>query len=794
MKKRTFLLSLMCLMAMSTAWAESISETQARSIAESFMASHYKPNSHMTMAKKGPNMQAPASSEQAAYYVFNNSQAHGGYVIVAGDNRAPAVLGYSVDGTFDANNVPVALQELLDGYTAQINALSMGGQPVRLNPSGSAIRPLVTANWAQEAPFNIMLPMVYSNMQAVTGCVATAMAQTMYYWKYPECPTATIPAYTSASLGIYMPALEPVNFNWDAMQDVYMESDTESDGAVAAAQLNLYCAQSVQMNFLYGASSASTAMIATALSTYFGYKASAHCEYRENFTTQGWSDLLYNELAEGRPVVYSGSKASGGHAFICDGYDGEGMFHINWGWNGMSNGYFLLNVLNPDAQGTGSASEPYGYIYSQYVIVGIEPGEGESQFAMTASNVQLNGANTTRTSTSANFSATVTGRFCNYTNQTIDVSFGWGFYQGDELLNVLYNTSISELPPNYFVNLDNRTVNFGRNITSGTYRIVPIYSERGANNWRPCIGSDVNYIEVTIEDNNCTVIGQGSAGERDYVINSITYSGTAHHGRPVNLAVNMTNNGYSQNDMLYMFVNGNFNSTAYLGLEHGETDDIAFSFVPQAPGTYTLSFSFNQDGSDPIATTTINIDAMPDFELDGYTEMLNVTDSYNYIVTSDKYSFKLYVTNYSDVAYLEDLTVMLYRNTNGNYGNNVQVMDKQVTIAPNQEVEVQFDLDNVIDGCRYFAAICYYSGGEQYVLTTTPYYTIVFPDEPAPEPMLGDVNGDDEVNITDVILYINYLLNDEADGFVIENADFNQDGATNISDVIDMINFLLNDA
>ena len=181
-----------------------------------------------------------------------------------------------------------------------------------------------------------------------------------------------------------MPQLEPVDFNWTAMQDTYLSNDTESDGARAAAQLTLYCDQVMTMDFQYGVSGAMTSRIPNAISTYFGYKRNAHCEYRENFSTQGWTDLIYSELAQGRPVIYSGSKASSGHAFICDGYDGEGLFHINWGWDGMSNGYYLLNVLNPDAQGTGIASEAYSYIYDQYIICNIDPGEGESVFALTA--------------------------------------------------------------------------------------------------------------------------------------------------------------------------------------------------------------------------------------------------------------------------------------------------------------------------------------------------------------------------------------------------------------------------
>lgn len=776
---------MMCLLAIATTWAAPVNENQARNIAASFMANHSMRSTSLRMAHKAP-MVKTAVADNAAYYVFTGNQ--GGYVIVAGDDRAPAVLGYSDNGTFDSQDMPEAMQYLLEGYAAQIEALGSYAKPAQPLTSAPAIRPLVTASWSQNSPYNTLLPMLNNGKQAVAGCVATALAQVLYYWKQPARPTTAIPAYTSQSLGIYMPQLEPVDFNWTAMQDTYLSNDTESDGARAAAQLTLYCDQVMTMDFQYGVSGANTRRIPNAISTYFGYKRNAHCEYRENFSTQGWTDLIYSELAQGRPVIYSGSKASSGHAFICDGYDGQGLFHINWGWDGMSNGYYLLNVLNPDAQGTGSASEAYGYIYDQYIVCNIEPGEGESEFALTAGSVALNGAETTRTSSNANFTANVTGRFYNYTPETIAVNFGWGFYQGDELLSVLYRSGSSSLPPNYFFSTNNQELSFGSGITSGTYRIVPIYSEYGANNWRPCVGADVNYIEVTIDGDNCTVIGQGSAGIRDYTVNDIYYDGALHHGRPVHLTLNMTNNGSSQNDLLYMHVNGTFNSTAYLGIEPGASGDILFTFLPTTPGTYTCTFSLNQDGSDPISQTVLNITQMPAANLRITSQVLNITDAANSIVTSDKYSVKLTVTNNGSTNYQEDITVKLYKNLDGNYGSNAQIENQFISIGPGETTELQFDLDNVIDGWRYFAAIYYYSNGQAVLDSTTPYYTIVFPAEP--QFTTGDVNDDGAVNIADVTALIDYLL---GSGNTVNElaADVNGDHSINIADVTALIDMLL---
>ena len=367
---------MMCLLAITTTWAAPVNENQARSIAVNFMANHSMRSTSLRMAHKAP-MVKTAGADNAAYYVFTGNR--GGYVIVAGDDRVPAVLGYSDKGTFDSQDVPEAMQYLLEGYAAQIEALEQGVKAAPQLTSGPAIAPLLKAQWSQNNPFNILLPYIPSGKHAYVGCVGTAMAQVMHYWKWPARPTCNIPAYTSEyqytneTLTYYMPELPVTDFDWEAMQNTYQTTDTASAAALAAATLCLYCDQAVQMTFKKASSGASTSSIPGFAAAYFDYDAGAHMESRVGYTTQGWADLLYSEVASGRPVIYSGSKKSGGHAFICDGYDGQGMFHINWGWNGQSNGYFLLNVLNPDEQGTGSADGAYGYIMSQGAIVGFQP-------------------------------------------------------------------------------------------------------------------------------------------------------------------------------------------------------------------------------------------------------------------------------------------------------------------------------------------------------------------------------------------------------------------------------------
>ena len=788
------LLLLMCLAVSTTVWAESINESQARTIAARFMASRALPSTSLKMASKAPRLSASAGADQAAYYVFNCSTR--GYVIVAGDDRAPAVLGYSDEGTFDSENVPEGLQYLLEGYAAQIDALTRGAKAETQLRDAGAIRPLVTSSWGQDNPYNILLPYLPSGKHVYTGCVATALSQVMRYWKWPARPSRPIPAYTSTytanneTMSFNMPELPVVDFDWNAMQDTYETFDTASVAALAAARLNLYSAQVMKMTFGKYSSNANTAAIPAMAAAYFDYDASAHVAGRSNYSTQGWTDLIYAELVAGRPVIYFGSKKTGGHAFICDGYDGNGMFHFNWGWNGDSNGYYLLNVINPDEQGTGSAAGAYGYIYSQGALVGFKPNKGGSHtFELTTPNVMLNSYTGTREDTNQSFKAVVSGNFYNYTSNTIDVRFGWGLFNvSGEMIKRLYSAYIESFEPGHFTLDQQYELLFGEGMTSGTYRILPIYSELGQDNWRPCVGADRNYIEVTIDGNQCSFTGHGTSGTRDYVVNNVYLTGYMHAGRSIAIDVNMTNNGLSSNEMLHMFINGAFAASGYVCLETGETGNIHYTYLFNTPGNYTLTWSWNEDGSNPIATSYITINPMPAANLSGTIRVLDV-DETGKVINSDKISVELTITNNGETTYDEDISTILYKHTYGNYGTSVQDVSQRLVLAPGETTKMQFDMTNVIDGWSYFLMASYYSEGVQKTFDVTAAYTVVFPEIPQVIP--GDVDGDGIVAVPDVTALIDYMLFGDSTGINLEAADLDGDHQAGMSDLTILIDIIL---
>ncbi|MBQ0114363.1 MAG: C10 family peptidase, partial [Bacteroidales bacterium] len=341
MKVRYFITMVIALIVAMTVNATPISQSKALENARAFMSARglsFESATAKASAKaKSRNGQQTAAP---AYYIFGNDSK---FVIAAGDDTMPAVLGYSDGNTFDPNDVPEGLADLLEAYAAAANGDLKFEKPTSLQGC-AAITPLVMARWNQSAPWNNACPVLSSGSRAATGCVATAMAQVMSYYRWPATVSENIPAYTTSTLKIEMPELDASLFpGWSNIKDYYHYDDTSGPAADDVAMLMLFVGQSLEMNY-DSSSGASTRNLPEVLTRYFGYSPTTRYLYRTHYTAEQWDSIQYNELASGRPTVLCGTKyGSSGHAFVCDGYNGNGMFHINWGWYGKSDGYFLLN-------------------------------------------------------------------------------------------------------------------------------------------------------------------------------------------------------------------------------------------------------------------------------------------------------------------------------------------------------------------------------------------------------------------------------------------------------------------
>ena len=372
---KPFFIVALCVSLAASLYARPRTVQQAQQIASEFAGS--AGNLKKTMGTSTRLAYTRSGDSQPLFYVFNRGE---GFVIVSADDRAPEILGYSDAGPFDIDSLPDNFRYLLNSYATELESLAAAPEAVALSAkkverstqaTGKSVAPLLgSILWDQGDPYNLQCPVMSDGGRSVVGCVATAMAQIMEYHQWPEKGTGTIPGYTTRSQGLVIDEenIENTYYDWDHMTPIYTSESTDEERN-AVATLMYHCGISVGMDYGYE-SGAFSDDVPEALATYFGYNKNMKLLNRIYYTKTEWDSIIRHELDEKRPVYYSGSSAQGGHAFVCDGYDTNGLFHINWGWSGMSNGYFTLSNLTPTAQGTGGSNG--GFNWGQAIITGIQ--------------------------------------------------------------------------------------------------------------------------------------------------------------------------------------------------------------------------------------------------------------------------------------------------------------------------------------------------------------------------------------------------------------------------------------
>lgn len=398
MRKQFLLMMILCLTA-SMVWAERIDVATARKVAGSVaqregVTSGLRSASDLSLVyaaapgQSGSALRSGVMEGSADYFVFN-FPGEKGFAIVAGDDRVRPVLGYSDEGSFDPDNLPENLRGMLAYYQDQITWANDKG--IEATPdiaaewsrlmSGTALRAagepvlLRTANWSQGEPYNRQTPIIKGE-HAVTGCVATAMGIIMKYHEYP-IRAVNPPEWNYYSVdGRYQGfQLTYDDYDWANMLDTYTSTSYNDTQADAVAELLYHCGANVGMKYTLKESGTPTVFVARALSDVFGYSHSIRYLQKDDYRWEEWKEMLKNELDAGYPVIYDGQSNSGGHAFVCDGYNNEELYHINWGWGGLYNGNFVLSLL--DSKGNG-----LGYSEGQGMLLNIRPEQTGERYYM----------------------------------------------------------------------------------------------------------------------------------------------------------------------------------------------------------------------------------------------------------------------------------------------------------------------------------------------------------------------------------------------------------------------------
>ena len=357
-----FLLVLLLALGYSPLQAKRITQWQAQQQAYSFWGKQ------MPQKAKAKSRTATTASPSDAYYVFNNDA--GGFVIIAGDDAVAPVLGYTSTGSFDAENLPDGLKDLLKSYERQIAALGSSYQAnqtaTRAGFTGEKL--LNTAKWNQDAPFNKYTPNNY-----VTGCVATAGAIVMKHHGYPAKGTGS---HSYTWNGKTLTANFEHTYDWTSMPAKYDGTNDAAFDGVARLMADLGVA--VEMQYNKDGSGAYIGNLVTALQKHFGYSKLSHLMAIEDVGAEAWNGRLRDEIDANRPVLYAASDPTGGgHAFVIDGYKDE-SFSVNWGWGGYCDGFYQIGALNPE-----SAGKPTGdkYNVGQSAVFGMEPSDGTEKIS-----------------------------------------------------------------------------------------------------------------------------------------------------------------------------------------------------------------------------------------------------------------------------------------------------------------------------------------------------------------------------------------------------------------------------
>lgn len=357
-----FLLVLLLALGYSPLQAKRITQWQAQQQAYSFWGKQ------MPQKARAKSRTATTASRSDAYYVFNNDA--GGFVIIAGDDAVTPVLGYTSTGSFDAENLPDGLKDLLKSYERQIAALGdnyvANQTATRAAFTGENL--LKTAEWNQMAPFNKYTPNNY-----VTGCVATAGAIVMKHHGYPAKGTGS---HSYIWNGKTLSANFEHTYDWASMPAKYDGTNDAAFDGVARLMADLGVA--VEMQYAKNGSGAYIGNMISALQKYFGYSKLTYLASVDDMEAEAWNAKLRGEIDANRPILYSASDASaGGHSFIIDGYKDE-SFSVNWGWGGYCNGFYQIGALNPE-----SAGKPTGdkYNIGQTAVIGLQPSDGKEKIS-----------------------------------------------------------------------------------------------------------------------------------------------------------------------------------------------------------------------------------------------------------------------------------------------------------------------------------------------------------------------------------------------------------------------------
>lgn len=646
-----------------------------------------------------------ANVSRPMIYAFNIGDGDG-YIIVSGDDAAEPILGYAEEGSVNYTDIPVNMRTWLEGYAdqiawAQTNSYNKPASMLSNPESRKDVPNLVAAKWQQSYPYNLYC--VFKNNECLTGCIATSMAEIMFYWGVQGRNGETfrhgckaLPSYRTETRKFSINAIDSVDtFNWDAMT---ASKPQTFESITAVAKLMRYCGQAVKMDYdtyANGGSGAYPSNVARALINYFGYDSNARYILQSNYSWEEWDETIYQEIASGRPIIINGENSSGtnGHAFICTGYHaGTGLYYINWGWGGTYDGWYALNALK--------TSSKTDFRFKNSAVIGIQPPtDDDSHFdEPTLAYLYLHSSRTLPRSSRTTDSDTeieLESMFT-YLNPS-DESWEYGvgvFNTAGDLIKVIdakeSTTDVNRKVQYSLISGKHKTFRFlfGGELPYGTYNLSPVYREDHSSPWEEMRNNYVHYIKADVEREMITL-----TPSVDIHVDALTCENDADG--TYNNTITLTNTGNEETMGVYtLTVSGTDVAQFEPHIAPGNTESITLDYKGAITDGDIQQLSIDPYGFTHFYTNVPEND-YDEVSYDMYVE--NSPDETGKLL-GNTCQARLYLCNKGCLPYRHTVTASI-----NEYGIDepAQSMSHEVELLPHESLTLSFDFDNLSESSSY---------------------------------------------------------------------------------------------
>ena len=731
------------------------------------------------------------------YYIFNADKS---YVVVAGDDQAPEILMYGEEGKLDMDNIPPAMQWMLNKYKYQIDGIKAGTLKANgyVPKATTAVPPLVNANWDQSAPYNNQCPTSGSS-RCLTGCPATSLAMCYYKWKWPQTFPACAAISASNSGGVAAAALPEREADWDNIIDEYTgPTNTSSTSAQkeAVAWLMRYAGQSIP-DYMYGtsASGANDPEIFQGVKN-MGYTDAQYLLLTElvesgysytngpqQYTDAEWNEFMLNELYNDRPIEYLAYDCSGwqpaGHAFNVFGCDTNGKYYVNWGWSGDSNGYCTLHNFTTNTGATGQSGS-YVFNYGEAMIIGIEPPAGALGPNIKASEQEIN--LTTNVGETATATFTVTGKSL---EQNITATLADA--------NGVFSINPTNITMSQAENGQTVTVTFAPQSLGNYTATITLKSSNATDVTVTLNGRAVYAAPVMLPANESFVnINKFRADWTDETPDANLASYTLELNKPVppsELIGSLSGSSYTNNSYSDITLSAPWGGTNVRGGYGAIYFRNSISYTP-SPGniTFTIPEGYNnyiftlkittsssQYGTGNYTVETPQTAAVgKDFTSNGQT--------HEWLVTASS-GEKITITS-TDDSYSPDIALIQV------YSGDATESGSGITYLPYRLIEgitnKYCDVTELEDGGTYLYRVkVVYNDNTESEWSNMEQVTL-FENTSG---LRGDVNGDGEVDVRDITALIDVIMNSVTDN---PRADVSEDGEIDVRDITALIDIIMN--